>query len=239
MSLASRIRKGEGPIYAALKSTARMILHAHIPVIGLFRPFFGVLYHFHVAIRESAIFAARFLWFEPLFRSRCLSVGQRFRLEKLPYMTGHGQITVGNDVCVSGKISIAFANRTLASPELCVGDGTFIGHACAFAIGKSVLVGRNCLIAGGGSIRDNDGHPIDALRRRAGEAAPADAIRGVVIGDDVWIGTSVHILKGVRIGDRSVVAAGSVVTKDVPPDAVVAGNPARVVKNLARTLPGD
>jgi maltose O-acetyltransferase len=53
-----------------------------------------------------------------------------------------------------------------------------------------------------------------------------------VIGDDVWVGNGAMILKGVTIGDRAVVAARAVVTKDVPPDTVVAGNPARVVKTL-------
>ena len=57
-----------------------------------------------------------------------------------------------------------------------------------------------------------------------------------MIGDDVWIGNcGALILKGVTIGDRAIVAARSVVTKDVPPDCVVAGNPARVVKQLAPT----
>ncbi len=59
---------------------------------------------------------------------------------------------------------------------------------------------------------------------------PIDAVH---IGDDVWIGQGAIVLKGVTIGHRSVVGAGAVVTKDVPADVVVAGNPARIVKHLA------
>ena len=72
------------------------------------------------------------------------------------------------------------------------------------------------------------GHPLDAEERIAGEeyAFP------VTIGDNVWIGGGVSIIGGVTIGKNSVVAAGSVVIRDVPPDTLVAGNPARVVRRL-------
>lgn len=91
------------------------------------------------------------------------------------------------------------------------------------------------LVASGVQVFDMDGHPLDAEARRAGEPTPAEAIAPVVIGDDVWIGNGSLILKGVTIGDRAIVAARSVVTKDVPADAVVAGNPARVVKVLTHS----
>src|SRR5207247_2133879 len=97
--------------------------------------------------------------------------------------------------------------------------------------------GRHCLLAAGVRVFDFDGHPLDADRRRRGEPAPADAIRPVTIGDDVWIGTAAMILKGVTIGDRAVIAAGAVVARDVPADVVVAGNPAQVVKRLVPTAP--
>ena len=71
------------------------------------------------------------------------------------------------------------------------------------------------------------------VARRAGDPTPADGIAPVVIGDEVWVGFHAIILKGVTVGDRAIVAAGAVVTKDVPADAVVAGNPARVVKVLS------
>jgi acetyltransferase-like isoleucine patch superfamily enzyme len=63
-------------------------------------------------------------------------------------------------------------------------------------------------------------------------ATPAEGISCIQIGNDVWIGTGATILKGVTIGDRSVVAACAVVTHPVPADVIVAGNPARIVKNL-------
>ena len=84
-------------------------------------------------------------------------------------------------------------------------------------------------------IYDQDGHPLDAARRRAGEPSPPESVAPVTLGNDVWVGSGAVILKGVTVGDRAVVAARSVVTKDVPADSVVAGNPARVVLALPLT----
>ena len=68
---------------------------------------------------------------------------------------------------------------------------------------------------------------LDAVARRGKETA-----RPIVIGDDVWIGGGGIVLAGVTIGDRSVIGAGAVVTRDVPSDVVVVGNPARIVRRL-------
>jgi acetyltransferase-like isoleucine patch superfamily enzyme len=87
------------------------------------------------------------------------------------------------------------------------------------------------------SVGDYDGHPIDPVLRRF-SSAPPEEIRPVMIGDDVWIGRHATILKGVTIGDRSIVGAGAVVTRSVPPDVVVAGNPARVVRSLREPSDG-
>ena len=91
-------------------------------------------------------------------------------------------------------------------------------------IGNRVLVGANATIV------DTDFHPIDPDARRR------DILNGrhrpVIIGDDVFIGMNSLILKGVTIGAGAVIGAGSVVTADVPPRAIVAGNPAKVVRML-------
>lgn len=234
MSLAAKIRKGEGPFWGTLKWLARKVLTFHMPVVPvLTRPLFGLLYRLHVAVREGTLWALRFFWYEPLFRSQCVAVGEGFQMEHLPYLTGSGRIVIGNRVRFGGKPSIGFSNRVHAAPELQIGDGTFIGHVCSFNVAESIRIGRHCLLAESVRISDFDGHPVDATRRRAGEPTPPEAVHPVVIEDDVWIGAGSIILKGVTIGSRSIVGAASVVTRDVPPDVVVAGNPARVVKQLA------
>lgn len=232
MTLFIKIRRGEGPFWGTLKRLAKGLLTAHVPVAGPTRSLFRLLYALHVAGHAALEWALRFFWYEPLFRSQCDSVGRAFFMEKLPYVTGHGRIVLGDHVRLCGKPAFAFGNRHHDRPELLVGDHTFIGHATEIGVAESVRIGKHCLIAGGAQIADHDGHPLDALCRRS-EPPPTEAIRPVVIGDDVWIGGWARILKGVTVGDRAVIGACAVVTSDVPPDVVVAGNPARIVKHLA------
>jgi acetyltransferase-like isoleucine patch superfamily enzyme len=239
MSIGAKIRRGEGPFWGALKGTARRVLHFHIPVAGPLRPFFGLLYGLHVGLREGLKWLLRFLWYEPLFRSRCAAVGAGLRMERLPYLYGSGRIVLGDRVRLSGRSAIGFGNRFHDAPELVIGDDTFVGHDCRFDVAASIRVGRHCLLAGGTRVADHDGHPLDAADRRAGKPEPPASVRPVVIGDDVWVGARATILKGVTVGDRAVIAAEAVVVKDVPPDVVVAGNPARVVKQLAGAADGD
>ncbi len=232
MSVLTKIRRGEGPFWAGLKGFAKSVLRLHLPVVPLTKPFFGMLYHLHVGVREGALWLLRLLWFDPLFRSQCVSVGTNLLLERLPYIQGHGRILVGDYAMFCGKSTLAFLNRWSDEPELWIGNSTFVGAGCSIAAGKSVRIGNHCLLASGVTISDYDGHPTDAGLRRAGLPSPPQSILPVVIGDDVWIGGGAVVLKGVTIGDRAIVAARAVVTKDVPPDVIVAGNPARIVKRL-------
>jgi acetyltransferase-like isoleucine patch superfamily enzyme len=150
-------------------------------------------------------------------------------MEELPYIQGKGSIIIGDHVRLSGKSGITFGRPSPDLPRLVIGDHSFIGHACSFNIGRSITIGKHCLIATSVNIYDMDGHPLDAGLRRLGHPTPADRINPVVIGDDVWIGSGALVLKGVNIGDQAIVAARSVVTTDVPPGSIVGGNPARAI----------
>ena len=111
-----------------------------------------------------------------------------------------------------------------------------IGHDTGFS--SVILHSKRCIQIGnyvkvGGNVRifDHDFHPLEWDARRPPEDYTKTRARKVEIGNDVFIGTNALILKGTRIGDRSVVAAGSVVFGvDVPPDSLVKGNPATVVQ---------
>lgn len=97
-------------------------------------------------------------------------------------------------------------------------------------IHESVRIGNNVKIGGCVLITDTDAHPMDYVVRRSSNEGTKSA--PVVIEDDVWVGAHCIILKGVTIGARSVIGAGSVVTKSIPADCVAAGNPCRVIKSL-------
>ena len=117
-------------------------------------------------------------------------------------------------------------------PEIRIGNRTFVGNGCTLAAARSIVVGNHCLLSAGVRVHDNDGHPVDPDRRRAGEPIAPDEAAAVVIEDNVWIGACAIVLKGVTIGENAIVGTGAVVTKDVPPNTIVAGNPARVVRGL-------
>lgn len=123
-----------------------------------------------------------------------------------------------------------------------VGDYTLLNGALVMAE-ERIEIGSYCLISWNVGIADSDFHPIDSAQRRLDALAlspylkdrperPKIGTAPVIIKDNVWIGMGAVILKGVTIGENSVVAAGAIVTKNVPPNVIVAGNPAKVVKVL-------
>ena len=113
-----------------------------------------------------------------------------------------------------------------------IGDDVSVGVRCVIQsahgtirIGSHVMIGPGVQIHGGDHVVDRPCVFMDTVHDKKDDE---DGV--LVIGDDVWIGGNAIILKGVTIGDGSVVAAGSIVTKDVPPCSIVAGIPARVIK---------
>ncbi len=108
-----------------------------------------------------------------------------------------------------------------------IGADTIIGHHCTIAARSSVVIGSECLIGELVSIRDHD-HAIE--NRSVTTRLQGDAIAPVRIGDNVWLGAKVTVVKGVTIGDGAVVGANAVVTTDLPPGSVAVGVPARVIK---------
>ncbi len=94
----------------------------------------------------------------------------------------------------------------------------------------SVTIGNHVKIGACVLITDTDAHPMNYMARRTTNEGTKSA--PIVIEDDVWIGAHSIILKGVTIGARSVIGAGSVVTKSIPADCVAAGNPCRVIRRI-------
>ena len=108
-----------------------------------------------------------------------------------------------------------------------IGDGTFIGSGCEFNIVSRLTTGPACLIASGTRFIDHN-HGMDlgpGTMKDQGEI-----IAPITLGSDVWIGANCIILKGVTIGDGAILAAGSVLTTSVPPNAIFGGVPARLLR---------
>lgn len=112
---------------------------------------------------------------------------------------------------------------------LFIGSDTGISGATICAA-DSVQIGNECLIGANVTIVDTDFHPIDSNNRRYNTDWGKIESSPVVIEDNVFVGAGALILKGVRIGKNSVVGAGSVVTKNIPENSIVAGNPAKAIR---------
>lgn len=114
------------------------------------------------------------------------------------------------------------------SPIVIIGDGTWIGKNCSIAAINKVEIGKNVLFAGNVHITDHN-HGYEDISKPI--TIQTLISKGpVVIDDDCWLGYNSEILSGVHIGKHSIVAARAVVTKNVPPFSIVAGNPAKVIK---------
>lgn len=132
-------------------------------------------------------------------------------------------VTIGRDVRISRDFTCRVRGR------LRIGSGVFFNRSCMLVALESVEIGENCLFGEMVSIHDENhvsGHDLEPIARRGLHTAP------VVIGNSVWVGAKATILAGVTIGDNSVIGAGAVVTRDVPPGVVAGGIPARVIREL-------
>jgi maltose O-acetyltransferase len=145
---------------------------------------------------------------------------------------GRARIASAGRLIVHDRVQLV---STVAMLELATGPGavleigerTLVNYGTSIAAMERVTIGANCQIGTHVMIMDNDFHRLEPDRRL--ERPPS---RPITIGDNVWIGGHSIVLPGVTIGRDSVVGAGSVVTRDVPPRTVVAGNPARHLRDL-------
>lgn len=120
-----------------------------------------------------------------------------------------------------------YANKKY-NPTIIIGDGTWVGKNCSIAAIDRVEIGKKVLFAGHVHITDHShGYENIELPIMGQELISKGP---VIIEDECWLGFSCEILSGVHIGKHSIVAARAVVTKDIPPYCIVAGNPARIVK---------
>src|SRR5262249_26377606 len=134
------------------------------------------------------------------------------------------RVRPGARFTVRGVVSLQRGVRIVVdSGELAIGHNTNVNGLTKILVAESVRIGRDCTLSWDVQILDNDFHTITMN----GEPKPARA--PVEIGDRVWVGARATILKGVTVGDGAIVAAGAVVTRDVPPNAIVAGCPATMI----------
>jgi acetyltransferase-like isoleucine patch superfamily enzyme len=225
----AKVRRRETPFYAMLFRIGRFGQHFEVPMV---RPLHLALYHERLFRLTVWWNLRRILYYQPMFRARCESVGRGLRLEEgIPVVLGDLRIRIGHGARISGTTTFV-ASPASRDAVLEIGDASYIGYQVSISVGARVSIGSHVLLANRVFLAADDGHPLDPVERRS---RPGSGTGCITIEDDVWIGESAIVLKDIRIGRGAVVAAGAVVTADVPPLTVVAGNPARVVKQIVPT----
>jgi acetyltransferase-like isoleucine patch superfamily enzyme len=147
--------------------------------------------------------------------------GKHLRIDGKLRVTNEGCITIGDRFRTRGKVSL----NCEQGGTLTIGNNVFINEGSEIATTHCVSIGDNALIGPEVRFMDSDYHDVYD-HTKPGKKAP------IIVGKNVWIAARAMILKGVTIGDGAVVAAGAIVSKNVPPRAIVAGNPAQVIRRL-------
>ena len=177
------------------------------------------------------------IWNSLIFRYKGVVVGKNVNIRGKVSVRGGGALVLADDITINSHIRYnAIGGQSGCTFNMCdgakiiIGKGTGISNTtfCAWSkieLGQDVYVGGDC------RIYDTDFH---SLRRENRVNLPDIHVKSkpVHIKDGVWLGASVIVLKGVTIGENSVVGAGSVVTKDIPPNQIWAGNPAHYIKDI-------
>lgn len=163
----------------------------------------------------TALGVVRFLIWTKMRRIRADGLG---RLDGFPrvHRTVRTEIRVGARVRLFPGVRLSL---TRPGASVRIGARTYFNRNVEINCSTSVEVGSDCAIAWDVLIMDNDAHSVNGVYGRA----------PIRVGDHVWIGQGARILKGVTIGDGAIVGTGSIVTRDVPPRALVVGSPARVI----------
>ena len=158
-------------------------------------------------------------------------IGRRCWIRRIQVPRNPWDILLGDGVALDDHVVLLTIGPRVAGARLVIGNKTYVNRFTMFDASESVEVGQNCLIGPFCYLTDHD-HGTDLPGPVADQPLASSAVR---IGDNVWIGAGVSILKGVSVGANSIIGAGAVVTRDVPSGATVAGVPAQRIKTRARS----
>lgn len=163
-----------------------------------------------------------------LAKGRALLIGQLNHIEceswwvtgRSPMIVNRGSLLFAKDVHLRSLLA-PVCLTTARGGQIRLGENTFVNQGVQIYAADSVEIGPDCLIGDNVVIQDSDFHQV-------GEGDKA-RVKRIQVGRNVWIGRSAIVMPGVTIGDHAVVAAGAIVTRDVPARTIVGGNPARPI----------
>lgn len=177
--------------------------------------------------------AIKIYYGNPLFRKNIKRIGKDSFIREHTKISGGRYITIGNNTRIYPYSRLeCFTNisgKTL-NPRLQIGDNIIMGRNTTILCANEIVIGSNCMFGSYCFISDEN-HGMDPSSDKRYECQPLQ-LSNVIIGENCWIGEKVIILPGITIGDNSIVGAGSIVTRDIPPNTIAVGNPARVIKRF-------
>ncbi len=187
-------------------------------LLVLFRKIiFRLRWHDLILLRSAV---RTFYW-----RALGMKIGGGSRLARIRVTWPH-RIVIGRRCNLERDVYLKVSGGYEDKVSIQIGDGCFIGSGCEFNSLSRIVLGTSCLVASGTRFIDHDHGTKLGLPMKEQPEQSAD----ILIGSDVWFGANCVVLKGVSIGSGAIVAAGSVVTRSVPPLAIVAGVPARLIR---------
>jgi len=152
-------------------------------------------------------------------------LGKKVRVWGKPSVQNWGKLVIGDRARLVS--TIATSEFVVEGGLLEIGEGTFINYGCSIGATERVSIGANCSIGTYCILMDNDYHRLEPdLRYERPVSAP------ITLEENVWLGARVIVLRGVTISAGSVIGAGSVVTRNIPPRSLAVGVPAKVIREL-------
>ena len=229
------LKNSRHPLPVLLLRLLKAIFYFQLPA-----PKFLLLpaYTLYVLLRNaSATFTRIFIW-TPLFKGRINKVGQQLNLYGgLPYICGPLTIQLGDNCRISGQSTFTGRSCNVTTAQLSIANNVDIGWMTTIAVGSKVIIHDNVRIAGRALLAGYPGHPFDPQERAQGLPETQQQVGDIILEKDVWLATGVSVMAGVRIGEGSIIAAGSVVTHDIPAMVLAGGIPARVIRPLKSNQP--
>lgn len=224
------LKTSDNPYARSLFTQLKKIANFELPAPKFI---FSPLYALFRVLQAAFASFTRILFWTPLLKGRLQKVGRNLNLYGgLPYISGPLDIQLGDNCRVSGQSTFTGRSCAKETPVLLVGNNIDIGWMTTIAVGSRVELGDNVRIAGRALLAGYPGHPLDPKGRAAGLPEKDEQVGDIIIENDVWLATGVSVMAGVRIGQGTIVAAGSVVTSDLPPMVLAGGIPAKVIRTI-------
>ena len=141
-----------------IRPIAKRVIYRTVEPSPALKPLYRGLFEAHWYAREVSEWLHRSLVATPIFLARCESHGDRVTVDRVPYLMGEPRIELGDDIRISGLITIRASGQAEASPRLRIGNGVFIGHGTSFNLAESIEIGDYASIGAGTYIADTEGH---------------------------------------------------------------------------------